>query len=113
VLGGVLYQHEVAGVALRLFRRVSPVPEPPDGPPIERIASDVRRLRTELRSLSPGLPMARRIGISRAYDDLLVGACRALDVPDTLSGLPPGTERDAERLRVEWELEEAGLRLSP
>jgi hypothetical protein len=56
--------------------------------------------------------MARRVGISRAYDDLLSYACRALDVPDTLTGLPSGTERDTERLWVEHELEEAGLRLS-
>ena len=117
VLGGavgvVLYQHELVTVLRRVRRRFSPAPDPPAGPPIERIASDVRRVRTELRALTPGLPMARRIGISRAYDDLLAGACRALDVPDTLSELPPGTDRDAERLRIEYELEEAGLRLSP
>ena len=69
-------------------------------------------MRDEFWSPAPGLPMARRVALSRAYDDLLVDACHALDVPDSLSGLPPGTERDAERLRVEHELEEAGLRLS-
>jgi hypothetical protein len=111
-VGGVLYQHETAALLRRLALRVSPPPEPPAGPPIERIARDVRRLRPELLAPTPGTPMARRIGICRAYDDLLADACRALDVPDTLSGLPLGTERDAERLRVEHELDAAGLRLS-
>ena len=85
VVGGVLYQHEIAAFVRRLRQRLSPAPEPPVGPPIERIASDVRRLRAELQALTPGLPMARRIGISRAYDDRLADACRALDVPDTLA----------------------------
>jgi hypothetical protein len=56
--------------------------------------------------------MARRLGLSGAYDDVLSDACRALGVPDTLSELPPGLERDSERLHVEQELEEVGLRLS-
>lgn len=111
-LGAVLYGHEIATLARRRLRRRAPAPERPTGPPIERIASDVRRVRADLRAQAPGLPMARRIAISRAYDDLLVDACRALDLPDTLTDLPPGTERDAERLVVEHELEVAGLRLS-
>jgi len=111
-LGAVLYQHEIATLARRGLQRLSPAPESPTRPPIERIASDVRRVRAEFRAEPPGLPMARRIGISRAYDDLLADACRALDLPNTLTDLPPGTDRDAERLVVEHELEEAGLRLS-
>ena len=112
MLGAVLYQHEIVTLARRQLRRLSPAPESPVGPPIERIASDVRRVRAEFRAQTPGMPMARRIGITRAYDDLLADACRSLNVPDTLSDLPPGTERDAERLVVEHELEQAGLRLS-
>ena len=111
-VGAVLYQREIVTLARRRLQRLSPAPSPRPGPPIERIASDVRRVRADLRAQTPGLPMARRIGMTRAYDDLLADACRALDVPDTLTGLPPGTERDAERLVVEHELEEAGLRLS-
>ncbi len=113
LVGGVLYQHEVVVFVRRhLLERISPPPEPPAGRPIERIASDVRRVRHEFCRPAPGMPMARRVAISRAYDDLLVAACRALDVPDTLTGLPPGTDRDAERLRVEHELTRAGLRLT-
>ena len=111
VVGGVLYQHEIAALYRRLARKVSPPPEPPAGPPIERIARDARRLRREVLTCSPGMPMARRIGVFRAYDDLLADACRALGVPDTLEGLPLGTERDAERLHVEHELDAAGLEL--
>ena len=112
VLGSILYQHEIARVFGRLVRRVAPPPEPPSGPPIERIAQDARRLRAELATLASGTPMARRRGLSRAYDDLLVDACRALGVPDTLSGMAPGPDRDSERRRVEYELEEVGLRLT-
>ncbi|MGZ8744420.1 MAG: hypothetical protein ACXWXO_16000 [Nocardioides sp.] len=55
--------------------------------------------------------MARRIGAVKAHDDLLADACRALVIENTLTGLPLGTDRDAERLRVEHELGEAGLQL--
>jgi hypothetical protein len=111
-VGGALYQREIAALLRRLAGRVRPPPEPPAGPPIERIAQDARRIRAELLTLSPGTPMARRIGVWRAYDDLLADACRALGVPDTLTGMPPGTERDAERLHVQYELDAAGLRLT-
>jgi hypothetical protein len=111
-VGGALYQHEIAVLLRRLAGRVRPPPEPPAGPPIERIARDARRLRAGLLAPTPGTPMARRIGVQRAYDDLLADACRALDVPDTLTGLPLGAERDAERRHVEHELAAAGLRLS-
>jgi hypothetical protein len=55
--------------------------------------------------------MARRTATTAAYDDLLLEAARALDVDDTLTGLRPGADRDAERLRVEHLLREAGLQL--
>jgi hypothetical protein len=99
----------------RAFRwakdRVRPAPEHPEGRPIERIARDARRLRAELRRAGPGTPMARRVAMTRAYDDLLADACRAVGVADTLTALPSGTERDAERLRIEHELDLAGVRL--
>ena len=53
--------------------------------------------------------MARRTGTLAAYDDVLLEACRAVDLPDTLTGLAEGTERDAERLRLEFLLDRAGL----
>ena len=56
--------------------------------------------------------MVRRNATLAAYDDALVQACLALGLPDTLTGLPPGTDREAERLRVESLLEAAGLRFT-
>jgi hypothetical protein len=112
LVGAVLHQHEIVRAARRLRERVSPPPEPPAGRPIDRIASDVRRVRREFLRPAPGLPMARRLALSMAYDDLLLDACRALEIPDTLSALPLGTERDAERLHVEHQLTRAGLRLT-
>jgi hypothetical protein len=112
LVGAILHQHEIARAARRLRDRLRPPPERPAGRPIDRIASDVRRVRRDFYQPAPGLPMARRIALSKAYDDLLLDACRALGVPDTLSALPLGTERDAERLHVESQLTRAGLRLT-
>ena len=111
VVGGVLYQAEIVRGLRRLASKVSPPTPPPEGPAIERIGRDARRLRTELRTLAPGTPMARRIGLQLAYDDVLVDACAALGVANTLTALPLGLERDAERLYVENSLCAAGLHL--
>jgi hypothetical protein len=110
-VGGALYHHEITQRLRRIAHRVSPPPDAPVGRPIERIVLDARRLRAELAPTA-GTPMARRVAVSRAYDDLLADACRAVGVPDTLTALPLGTERDAERLNVEHQLAEAGVRLS-
>jgi hypothetical protein len=111
-VGGVLYQHHFAVIFRRLADRVAPPPELPANPPIEQVARDARRVRAQLLALAPGTPMTKRRGLWQAYDDLLAVACRVLDVPDTLTGLDPGLDRDAERLHVEDELHSAGLRLS-
>ncbi|HET7385649.1 MAG TPA: hypothetical protein VFJ19_03190 [Nocardioidaceae bacterium] len=97
----------------RQARRL-PVPrqesEPrPVGEPIETIASDLRRLRYAVEHAPPGQSMPRTVGSVAAYDRMLSDACRALGIPDTLAQLPPGTDRDAERLRVEYLLEDAGV----
>ena len=111
-VGGVLYQREIGGFLHRLRDRIWPPPEPPASLTIERIARQARQIRAELMATPPGTPNARRISVVNAYDDILAEACRALDVPDTLTSMPPGIERDAERLHVERVLSEAGLRLS-
>jgi len=110
-VGGALCHREIEQSTRRLANRIWPPPERPAGQPIERIVRDARRLRAELVP-SPGTPMARRIAVTRAYDEVLAEACRALGIPDTLTGLDPGPDRDAERLHVEHELNAAGLRLS-
>jgi hypothetical protein len=111
VVGGVLYQQELGRFLGRLVRRRTSAARP-TSLPIERIAHNAQRLRGELAAVPSGTPMARRRGLTSAYDDLLADACRALGVPDTLSGLEPGLQRDCERLRVEQELQDVGFRLS-
>jgi hypothetical protein len=109
VCGLVLWPAEIARFHRRLRPRTGP--EPPAGPPIEDTARALRRLRGQVLAPAPGTPMARRRGTTAAYDDLLAHAARALGVPDNLTGLPEGTDREAERLRVEHLLRQAGLHL--
>jgi hypothetical protein len=79
--------------------------------PIERIAADLRRIRPQAVRPPAGTPMARRRAIVAAYDDALLEACRALDVPTELDRVSDAIERESERLRTEAELERAGVRL--
>ncbi len=98
--------------AWRALKRFGPAPPTPLGPPIERLALDLQRLRTATLSISPGTSQVRRVATLAAYDDTLVQACRALGLPDTLSAIRPGPDREAERLQVESMLEAAGLRFT-
>lgn len=81
--------------------------------PVEQIAADLRRLSAAVAFLPPGTPNNRRRALLLAYDDTLIAGCRALDVPQRLSELPAGMDRELERLRVEDALESAGLRFRP
>ena len=81
------------------------------GIPLEQLAVDLRRLRRavatdQLRSATHQL--ANRV----AYDQLLMQACGMLGVPHDLARTTAGPERDIERIRVEAELERAGIVLS-
>lgn len=87
-------------------KRVKPQPA---GPPIERVAADLRRVHRLLVEYEPGTPAARRIGTRQAYDELLQQACRQIEVPHQLQELPEGIDRDIERLRIEQSLREHGL----
>jgi hypothetical protein len=114
VIGAVLYARQVADFALAAARRLHLVPKPeptPAGRPIEEIAADVARLRHQLRHIPPETPVARRDGWRLAYDDVLAESCAALGVENLLASTPAGAERDAERLRVEYLLGKAGLRV--
>jgi hypothetical protein len=79
--------------------------------PIERIVADLRRIRPQARHLATGMPMARRRAIVAAYDEVLLDACRALEVPTELDRMTDALERESERLRTEAELERAGVDL--
>jgi hypothetical protein len=80
--------------------------------PLESIAADVRRLRRSLIEAPPRAPLVRQRGLYLAYDQVLVAAADTLEVPHTLERLPLGAERDVERLELEAEHEQAGLKLS-
>jgi hypothetical protein len=88
------------------FRRRKPAAP---GPPIEKIAADLRRVHRILVRYEPGTPRVRRLGTLQAYDQLLIQACQAVEVDHRIDKLPPGTDLELERLRVEERLREAGL----
>jgi hypothetical protein len=108
-VGLALYQAELGRVVRGVRTRLSPPPARPSTPSIEEVAASLRRVRREVLSPLPGTPMARRRGTVAAYDDLLALAARALGVPDLLTGMREGADRDAERLRLEHFLRHAGL----
>lgn len=105
VVGGALYADSLGRFVQRHRRR----PPQPVGRPLERVVADVHRIRAEVLSPAPGASKVRRDATLAAYDDVLAEACRALGVPDHLTAVPPGTEREAERLHTEWLLEQAGV----
>lgn len=114
VFGSVAYAGEIVAVTVRAgrFLHVIPAAEPaPVGMPLERIAADLRRLRAEAGHHPPGMPVAKYRGSVAAYDQALVDACRALELTNDLSTMPDGVDRESERLRVEYELERAGINL--
>ena len=100
--------------ALRVGRALhvaEPTPPHPSGPPIEQLAADIRRIRTQITQAPPGMPAARRRGWLEAYDDVLVAACHALGLEERIRAIPEGAEHNLERERVERMLMQAGLRL--
>jgi hypothetical protein len=112
VLGAALHWRAALERGRTLGRRVHLVAPPlpsAAGPPLEKLAADLRRLRPEVRSPRPGIAMARQRGIVAAYDGVLVTTAKALGVPTTLADLPEGIDREAERLRLEHALGQAGI----
>jgi len=78
--------------------------------PVERIVANLCRLSQEMEHVPPGTPTVKRNAVRMAYDDGLIAACRALEVPQSLDELGDGLDHELERLRVEAALENAGLR---
>ncbi|TNC27241.1 hypothetical protein [Amycolatopsis alkalitolerans] len=81
----------------------------PEGPPIERLAADLRRVHRVLEQLPPNSPELRRRATNQAYDALLAQACHAVGEQHWLDTVPEGLEREIERLRVEESLRRRGL----
>jgi hypothetical protein len=102
-------------LAPRLFntlreRRAARQPEQPQGPPVEKLAADLRRLRAELVYRRP----TSNLGLTallQAYDEVLEATCARLELPAHVRELPIGLDRDIERLRTEAAVEEAGIPL--
>jgi hypothetical protein len=92
--------------AVRAVRHRTPVP---DSPPIEDLAADLRRLGSQLALVESSNEIAKAFRLtatSRAYDDVLLSACRVLEV-DTAARAPL---RPVERLEAEAALAMHGLR---
>jgi hypothetical protein len=81
------------------------------GVPIEQLAADLRRLRAILGT-DVHRSAAHQMGNRLAYDRLLMEVCQMLEIEHDLESESIGFERDIERIRVEAELERAGLILS-
>jgi hypothetical protein len=81
------------------------------GIPIERLAADLRRLRAAIAS-DEHRSAAHQMGNRLAYDRVLVQACTMLGIEHELDEETSGIERDIERLRVEADLESAGVVIS-
>jgi hypothetical protein len=100
----------------RLDRSLSgaPVPAPPAeaaaAPTIEQIAADLRRLDRQRHGGVATESTAWLAAVLRAYDDRLRLASRCLGVAEHLH-LLEGIDREIERVRVEGELQAAGLSL--
>jgi hypothetical protein len=80
------------------------------GPTIEQIAADLRRLDRQRRGGVATESTAWLAAVLRAYDDRLRLASRCLGVAEHLEMLD-GLDREIERIRVEGELQTAGLLL--
>jgi len=92
---------------VRVLRHRPPAPETP---PIECLAADLRRLGSQLSRVENSNEIAKAFRMqatSRAYDDVLLSACRALEVElaTQAAPLPP-----VERLEAEAALAMHGLR---
>ena len=93
----------------RLFRRrPAPAPEPLRRP-IQVVAADLRRLSRQLSLVPAGAPLVRWQALWAAYDDVLVEAAAALEIPHDLPAMATGLPREFERVRLVTALEDAGL----
>jgi hypothetical protein len=97
----------------RLAREVGIVDQPvkadPAGPPIQQLAADLRRLGQQRIGVATRSPVWFA-AVQRAYDDRLGLACHELEIVEHLCELT-GIDLEIERVRVEGELQAAGLGL--
>ncbi len=87
--------------SLKMLRR-------PQGVPLERLVADLRRLRAAVTG-DAHRSAAHQMGNRMAYDQLLMQTCDMLEIEHELSEDSKGLDRDIERIRIEAELERAGV----
>lgn len=81
------------------------------GAPLERLVGDLRRLRLAV-STDEHRSAAHQLGNRMAYDRVLMEVCAMLDIEHELGSEVSGLEREIERVRVEADLERAGVSLT-
>ena len=81
------------------------------GVSLERLAADLRRLRLAV-STDAHRSAAHQLGNRLAYDRVLMQICAMLVIEHDLDTELAGLDRDIERIRVEAELERAGVVLT-
>lgn len=79
---------------------------------LDQIEHDLRRLNRVRHTEVPHSPAWRKDAVERAYDLRLCLACECLGLDEHLTPLE-GLDRELERLRVEDQLQAAGLTLHP
>jgi hypothetical protein len=77
--------------------------------PLQVVAADLRRLSRQLALVPAGASLVRWQALWAAYDDVLMEAAAALEIPHELATAPKGLPLDFERLRLVTALEDAGL----
>lgn len=81
------------------------------GASLERLVGDLRRLRLAV-STDEHRSAAHQLGNRLAYDRVLMQVCAMLEIEHELDADTSGLDRDIERMRVEADLEHAGVTLS-
>jgi hypothetical protein len=98
-----------AGLRTSLLHRGRPEPATPAGPPIEKVAADLRRLARQRLGIATHSPVWAA-AVTHAYDDRLAMVCRELEIPEHLAELA-GIDLEIERVRVEGLVMAAGVGL--
>src|SRR5262245_230396 len=88
-----------------VLRRGRAEPATPAGPPIEKLAADLRRLARQRLGIATHSPVWAA-AVTHAYDDRLATVCRELEIPEHLGELA-GVDLEIERVRVEGLIEAA------
>lgn len=111
VIAGLTHLPAVASLVTKAVQRVRPPAPQPAGPPIEKISSDLRRISAHLDDQMAAVRLPGRAlrvqATMAAYDQVLLSACRALEVDPAATETPMSSQ---DRLQTEAALAAAGMR---